>query len=144
MKSSDERRIQNQFGCFCTRVLKNEARHVYWEYDKLRRYEKSLDELTPDELRQTARKDSYFVDDHVFDVQGLPIVVSSDLLAQAIAWLPKEKRDIILLAYFQKMSDREIGEFLHLVRQTVWKRRLGSLKALNDYLTKEGIEWRDV
>ena len=32
MKDSVEQRIQNQFGGFCTRVLKNEANHIHNEY----------------------------------------------------------------------------------------------------------------
>ena len=37
----------------------------------------------------------------------------------------------------------EIGEKLNLVRQTVSKRRLTTLKELHDYLIKEGFEWPD-
>ena len=50
MKDSHEQRIQNQFGAFCVRVLKNEARHIQREYARLRDQEKSLGELTASEL----------------------------------------------------------------------------------------------
>ena len=44
MKDSYEQRIQNQFGAFCVKVLKNEARHIQREYARLRDQEKSLGE----------------------------------------------------------------------------------------------------
>ena len=50
MKDSYEQRIQNQFGAFCVKVLKNEARHIQREYARLRDQEKSLGELTASEL----------------------------------------------------------------------------------------------
>ena len=95
MKDSYEQRIQNQFGAFCVKVLKNEARHIQREY------------------------------------------------ADALAQLPKGKRDVILLSYFLDMTDREISEKLNIVHQTVSKRRRATLKELREYLVKEGFEWPD-
>ncbi len=83
------------------------------------------------------------MDEHVFEVQGLPVVVTGNLLAEAIAQLPEGKRDVILLSYFLGMSDREISERLNVVRQTISKRRLVTLKELREYLMKEGFEWPD-
>ena len=143
MKDSLELRIQNQFGAFCTKVLKNEARYIQREYARRRDQEKSLDDLTASELEQTAVWDKHFMDEHVFEVQGLPVVVTGNLLADAIARLPGGKRDVILLSYFLGMSDREISERLNVVRQTISKRRLTTLKELREYLIKEGFEWPD-
>ena len=100
MKDSYEQRIQNQFGAFCVKVLKNEAGYIQREYTRLRDQEKSLGELTASELEQTAVWDKHFMGEHVFDVQGLPVVVTDDLLADALAQLPEGKRDVILLSYF--------------------------------------------
>ena len=57
MNDSMEARIQNQFGGFCTRVLKNEANRIHNEYARQRDLEKSLDEVTPEELEQIAITD---------------------------------------------------------------------------------------
>lgn len=143
MKDSLELRIQNQFSAFCTRVLKNEARCIQREYARCRDQEKSLSELTASELEQTAIWDKHFMDEHVFEVLGLPVVVTGDLLADALAGLPESKRDVILLSYFLGMNDREISERLNVVRQTISKRRLATLKELREYLVKEGFEWPD-
>ena len=143
MKDSNEQRIQNQFGSFCAKVLKNEARYIQREYARRRDQEKSLDELTASELEQISSEDKYFNDEYVFEVQGLPVVVTGNLLAEALAHLPEGKRDVILLSYFLGMSDREISERLNVVRQTISKRRLVTLKELREYLMKEGFEWPD-
>lgn len=84
MKDSYEQRVQNQFGGFCTRVLKNEANRIHNEYARQREMEKSLDAVTPEELEQIAVMDQYFQDDHVFEVLGKQVVVTGDLLADAI------------------------------------------------------------
>ena len=101
MKDPHEQRIQNQFGGFCTKVLKNEAAHIHNEYAKQRENEKSLDDLSLNELSQIAVTDKYFADEHIFEVLGKPVVVSGDLLAEAIAKLPEDRRDIILHYYIQ-------------------------------------------
>ena len=143
MKDSYEQRIQNQFGAFCVRVLKNEARYIQRELASLQSQEKSFGELTASELEQTAVWDKHFMSEHVFEVLGLPVVVAGDLLADALAQLPEGKRDVILLSYFLGMTDREISEKLNIVHQTVSKRRLVTLKELREYLMKEGFEWPD-
>lgn len=96
---SRNERIQNQFHAYCVTVLKNEARRIQREYTRRRELEKSLDELTPSEQEQTAVADRYFTDEHVFEVQGLPVVVTGNLLADALAKLPEGKRNVILLSY---------------------------------------------
>lgn len=144
MKDSYEQRVQNQFGGFCTRVLKNEANRILNEYARQRDREKSLDDLTPDELAGAATYDNYFQDEFVFEVLGRKIIVVGDLLAEALAQLPENKRDIILLSYFLGMTDREISERLSVVRQTISKRRGGILKELREYLEKEGLEWPEM
>jgi len=141
MKNSYEQRVQNQFGGFCTRVLKNAAKDILKEYTRQRDHEKSLDELSPDELAQAASYDKYFQDEYVFEVLGQKVFVVGDLLAEALSQLPEDKRDVILLSYFLGMTDREISEQLNVVRQAISKRRSGILKELREYLEKEGFEW---
>lgn len=83
MKDSYEQRIQNQFGAFCVKVLKNEARYIQRELASLQSQEKSLGELTASELEQTAVWDKHFMSEHVFEVLGLPVIVTGDFLAEA-------------------------------------------------------------
>ena len=144
MSDANERRIQNQFGGFCVRVLKNEANNIHREHARLRDREKSLGDLNAAELEQTATADKYFMGEHIFEVLGFPVVVTGDLLAEAIAQLPKDKRDVILLAYFVGLNDRKISERIDVSRQAVTRRRNNALKELLEYLMKEGLEWQDM
>ena len=144
MSKSNELRIQNQFGGFCVRVLKNEANNIHREHARLRDREKSLGDLNASELEQTATTDQYFMGEHIFEVLGLPVVVTGDLLAEAIAQLPKDKRDVILLAYFVGLNDREISERISISRQAVTRRRNKTLKELCKYLARDGVEWPDI
>ena len=80
----------------------------------------------------------------IFEVLGVPVVVTGDVLAEILAQLPEGKRDIILLSFFLEMTDREIAEYLHIVHQTVSKRRIGILKELRKILEKEGYEWPEL
>lgn len=139
--SSYERRVQNQFGAFCVKVLKNEARHIHRENKQCLVHEKSINELSNAELSELADYDNYFENEHIFNVDGKDVVVNGDVLAQALNNLPADRRDIILLSYFLGMTDREIGERLNTLRQTISKRRAGTLKNLRKYLKKEGFEW---
>ncbi len=141
MRDQNETRISNQFGCFCSRVLKNEAHNIRSEYKRRQEHEKSFQELTNDELVQLSAEDKYFTDEHIFNVLDKEIIVVGNLLAKALKQLPPEKRDVILLSYFVGMSDTEIGRQLNTIQQTIFKRRTSTLKLLRDYLKKEGIEW---
>ena len=134
-------RIQNQFGGFCVRVLKNEIQYIRREQSRAAAKEKSLDNLSEKELSELAVRDSYFHADHVFHVCGKDIVVSGDMLADALKQLPPEKRDLILLSYFLEMTDAEIGKELNTVRQNISKRRTCILALMREYLEKEGFEW---
>lgn len=137
-----EERVQNQFGGFCIRVLKNESKNIDREFNYRREHEKSMNDLTESELNRLAVYDAYFADERTFVVDDNEIVVNDDLLASAIKQLPQNKRDIILLSYFVGMTDAEIAEQLNVVRQTISKRRTVSLEELKNHLLKEGCSWR--
>ena len=74
--------------------------------------------------------DDYPSDNTYFDVLHHQVAVKDERLAEAIASLPGEKRDIILLSYFLDMNDREIADALNMVKRTVQRRRTSSIKEL--------------
>lgn len=144
MTDKDNQRISNQFGCFCSRGLKNEAHNIHSEYAKQREHETSLTELSSDKLLELSANDTYSADEHIFKALDKEIVVVGDELAKALIKLPPEKLEIILLSYFMDMTDAEIGRALNAIQQTICKRRTSTLKLLRDYLEKEGIQWDDI
>ena len=136
--TSQDIRISKQFCKFCLRVLKNEATNIHRENAKQIEREKSLNELTNDEIIRLSACDKYFNDEHIFNVLDKEIVVVGNMLADAIRQLPQQKRDVILLSYFAGLTDKEIGDELGAIQQTIFKRRASSLKHLRDLLEKEG------
>ena len=144
MKYSYEQRLQNQFGGFCTKVLRNEAYRIHNEYARQRAIEKSWDELTDAELLQTAVYDQYFRSEQIFQVLGQSVVVENAQLAAAIAQLSEIEQQIILLYFYFGMTDKEIATYFHVVRQAICKRRSTILKTLRKNLEKEGSEWEEL
>lgn len=136
--TSQDIRISKQFCKFCLRVLKNEQISFYREIAKQRKQEKSLNELTGNEIIELSVCDNYFNDEHIFKVLDKEIVVVGNMLADALKKLPEEKRNVILLSYFAELTDKEIGKELGAIQQTIFKRRTSSLKQLKDLLEKEG------
>ena len=93
-------RISKKFCKFCVRVLKHEAVNIEAEFARQRKREKSLDELTNDEIISLSAYDEYFADEHIFKVLDKEIAVNDAALADVISKLPQAKRDVILLSFF--------------------------------------------
>ena len=138
MKDSYEQRIQNQFGAFCVKVLKNEARHIQREYARLRDQEKSLGELTASELEQTAVWDKHFMDEHLDDIiefaelrdfMDVPLKnYSSGMVARiAFAIATVVEPDVLIVdetlsvgdVFFQEKCERRIQSFIDSGNVTV-------------------------
>ena len=69
------------------------------------------------------------------------IEITNDLLEEALKHLTKRKRDVILLSFFEEMSDVEIAKKMKLVRSTVNEHKKRSLEILKElmkgYITDE-------
>lgn len=70
----------------------------------------------------------------------MDVAVKDFLLGAALEKLDANQRDIVLLAYFLDMTDREIAEYLKLVRRTVTYRRGAILKQLKKILEEYPFE----
>lgn len=116
MKDSEEKRIQNQFGGFCTRVLKNEANRIHNGYSRQREWEEPLDHMGPEELSQIAVEDRYFQDDHIFEVLGVPVVVTGDVLAEILAQLPEGKGNAAAIHKVEPLHHRQYSVIAGVLR----------------------------
>ena len=131
---SHEEHIRHTFDAFCKKVLRNESRDYLDELARQRNREISFSDLPVEVMEQLSVCDDYFADDRTFDVLGNTVQIASDELAEAIAALPKQKRDIILLSYFLDMPDGEIAKALNMVRSSVAYRRSATLKLLRELM----------
>ncbi len=126
--------IQNQFDCFCKRVVKNQARNRYDAEKYRRKHEIPIEALSIKEIGRLYILDKPTYDNTVFDVLGYQIVVRNSRIAAALKELPKRKRDIVLLHYYLDMTDGQIGDCLGVVRRTVQYQRTSALKELREIL----------
>ncbi len=122
--------VRHQFDAFCKKALKWESRDIdrqkFWRDQS----EVSIYELTYERNGWLSSVEEYPSDSSHFVVQGFDISIKNDQLAEALKTLSTDRREIVLLAYFLDMTDPEIAELLHIVRQTVQYRRVKSLKDL--------------
>ena len=129
-----EEHIQHTFDAYCKKVLRNEARDYLDELERRRSREISLSELPIEVMEQLSASDSYFQEDKAFCILGCTVYVDDSDLAEAIAALPRDKQDIILLFYFLEMSDYEIAKRLNMVRRSVTYSRTSTLKLLKELI----------
>ena len=131
---SHEEQKQHTFDSFCKKTLKLNAREYYRRLTRRREREVSISELSTQDLARLSVVDTYFKDAFRFNVLGHDIAISDEQLSEALNELPADRRDIILLAFFLGMNDREIAEQLDLVRRTVAYRRTKTLQELKNLL----------
>ena len=131
--------IQHQFDRFAKLVIAGEAKKHKKELVRRSSNEKLFSELSHQEQDRLCIKDAYPSDCYCFSVAGYDVIVKNDAIGQALSDLPKNKRDVILLAFFLDMTDGEIAACLDRVRRTVCYQRASSLKQMKDFLG----EYRD-
>ena len=127
---SQQKIVRHQFDSFCKKILREEARdyerHIAWRSG----HEELYAELPQEQECQLYALDEYPSEKTYFHVQEYDIAICNDKLADALAVLSAEKRDIVLLSYFLDMTDKEIADKLDMVRHSVQYKRARSLKEL--------------
>ena len=91
-------------------------------------------ELSNTKNLECVTKDNYSCDYISFEVLNFTIQISNEKLAVALHKLSNKERDVILLRYFQSMSDQEIAELYHVSRSAIYRRRSNGLKKLKSIL----------
>lgn len=135
--SSHQEHIQHKFDSFCKKVVRNEARTDQTKKQRRRDRERLFSELTVKEYASLAATDDYPSGQSRFNVAGYVVTVQHGKLAEAIATLPQDKRDVVLLAYFLRMTDEEVASRLNLIRPTVWYKRTCSLQEMKTFMESE-------
>ncbi len=138
--NNHEQSKRHTFDSFCKKILKHEARDYYDELQRQRKREKTFSDLSVKEMEQLYTVDKYFVTEQIFNVLGLDVIVTDDVIAGALQSLPEHKRDIILLSYFLELSDREIGDKLNMLRSTVQYQRTRTLQQIKIFMEGDAYE----
>jgi RNA polymerase sigma factor (sigma-70 family) len=141
--NSHEQSKRHAFDSFCKKILKHEARDYYDELKRQRDKEVSFSDLSAEQMDQLYTEDKYFVTEIIFSVLGLDVIITDDVIAEALQGLPERKRDIILLSYFLELSDREIGDKLNMLRSTVQYQRTSTLRQLKNFMEGDVYEQQE-
>ena len=138
--SLDEETVRHQFDRKCKLALKGELVDYTRHIDYLSKHEVILSELKERELEKLFVIDEY--DGEYFDFQalGYDIQLKDTLLAEALNELTERKREVIMLSYFQGLSDADIARKLNLDRSTVNEHRKRSLELLKQMMEERSNE----
>lgn len=118
-------------------MLRGEKLSYEKEMNQRKHREISISYLTEKELSELSIIDIYKVESEIFHVLDYDIEVKDDLLGKALKFLPRKKRNIILLYFFMDMSDTEIALYMKLARSTVNYHRVCSIRLLK---TRENLK----
>lgn len=132
--SSQRKTVEHQFDSFCKRLLKNETRNILRDMKNRQKYQVLFSEMPLREIDVLMTMDKYPTDINKFMACGFEVDVESDLLAEALSKLTVRSREIILLAYFLDMTDKEISKSLDVAQSTVQYQRSNSLNKLKMYM----------
>lgn len=125
---------EQTFDSYIATVIRNEAKDAKKEIAKRAEREIALSQLMEDELAQIAKTDHYDLESMTFFVGGDTVTIHDLLLGQAIASLPPQRREVILMSYFLNKNDPQIAKALHLGEDAVFFRRNSALRRLRKIL----------
>lgn len=131
---------EQTFDSFMNKLIKNEGKDARKEIARRAEHEISISQLMEKEVALIAVTDTYDLGKMNFHVRNDDVTVNDVLLGQAIASLPPNRREVILLSYFLGKNDPQIGELLHLAPNTIRYRRQTTLERLKKILEALGHE----
>ena len=137
--SSKIETIQHQYDTLIKKNLKGEARSYLRSLSKISEQEVCFSDMVENDFNRLYSEDTYDFEYYIFHVSGFDITVKDILLGEALEFLNKQNRDIVLLFYYLDMSDAEISELLNVVRSTVFRHRKAALSKIKEYMEGKGF-----
>ena len=134
--SSFEHIIRIQFNALMMTVIKCTVKSRNRQFARRSKHEILFCELSDTKNLECGTTDKYSCDYISFEVLNFTMQISNEKLAVALYKLSSKERDVILLHYFQNISDQEIAELYHVSRSAVYRRRSNGLKKLKVLLKK--------
>ena len=134
--SSFEHIVRIQFNALMMTVIKCTVKSRNRQFARRSKHEILFCELSDTKNLECGTTDKYSCDYISFEVLNFTMQISNEKLAVALYKLSSKERDVILLHYFQNISDQEIAELYHESRSAVYRRRSNGLKKLKVLLKK--------
>ncbi|MEY8238401.1 sigma factor-like helix-turn-helix DNA-binding protein [Lachnospiraceae bacterium 66-29] len=121
--SSFKHIVRIQFNALMMTVIKCTVKSKKRQFTRHSKREVLFCELSDMKQLEQGTMDNYSCDYISFEVLNYTIQVSNEKLAVALHKLSEKQRSVILLRYFQGMSDQEISELYHVSRSAIYRRR---------------------
>ena len=137
--SSFEHIVRIQFNALMMTVIKCTVKSRNRQFARRSKHEILFCELSDTKNLECGTTDKYSCDYISFEVLNFTMQISNEKLAVALYKLSSKERDVILLHYFQNISDQEIAELYHVSRSAVYRRRSNGLKKLKVLLKKKEL-----
>lgn len=125
-----QERKEHAFDAYCKKVLRHTGRDHLRRLERQRKHEMLFSEMPVAAYVAIPAPEDCFMQEHLFHVMGACVSVDNEDLAEAIGQLSPLRREIVLLSYFFRFSDREVAEALGMKRTTVQYQRKLALKEL--------------
>ena len=132
--SSFEHIVRIPFNALMMTVIKCTVKSRNRQFAKRSKREVLFCELSDTKNLECVTEDKHSCDYISFEVLNFTIQISNEKLAVALYKLSSKERAVILLRYFQSMSDQEIAELYHVSRSAIYRRRSNGLKKLRALL----------
>ena len=136
--TSFETAIRLQFDTLAKRVIDCTVKDYQRELDRRSRREVLFCELPEIVVQSFAIEDEYDLIEKIsFVACGIEILVQKSELSKALEKLPEIKRNVLLLSYFEELSDQTIAELMDVTRNGIYKRRQSALQLMRELLQEE-------
>ena len=127
-----------QFDHYCKLVLYHEAIDYLREMQRYRKYQISLEDISPAQWDKFSTRDEYPCDSFVFSVFGYALHIRNELVARAFVRLQEQEQQILILHYVATMADTNIGRLMRMSRSAVQRHRTKALNELRKRLEDDG------
>lgn len=130
--------LLNQFDYFCKKVLKYRNYSIFKMEEKERK--KGDIHLSENEkiFNQFYVEDDYGILYFWLKIDGLTVAIENELLYRSLLLLPNKKLVILLLSFFEGMTDNEIAKEMLMPQSTVQYNRITALKKIRKLM--EGMK----
>ncbi len=133
MTREEKNRIESQFDAFCKKVMKNAYKDYMKQMKIINSREVLISSVDKQRILSLHVSDEYDLSQHI-SICGYIITIHDERLEKAVLKLEKKCRDVILLRFWEDMSDKEIARVTEIPRRTVQYLRHKALEQLRTAL----------
>ena len=134
--SSFEQRICAMFDSFCKTVSRNYVRNL--ERAERNRQKHIMDAPVSFFLELLGHEDHHPSDTFAFCINEHAYEIADKRVYHALSGLPKKQRIVIILSFWEELSDRQIAEKMEVTPRTVYNLKCRAFSSIREFYEKRG------